>query len=114
MAEQHSRVGGEQDLLAVAVCIEEKGHLIHLPLTKTIHPVARKHKGLFWTEKTAGERMPSGSKKGGGYSSFSNSFSVVSNSSTVSATACGEAMSTPAIRSSSIGWSLDPARKNFL
>ncbi len=36
VAEQHSRVGGEQDLLAVAVCIEEKGHLIHLPLTKTI------------------------------------------------------------------------------
>ena len=58
--------------------------------------------------------MPSGSKKGGGYSSFSNSSSVVSNSSTVSATACGEAMSAPAIRSSSIGWSLDPARKNFL
>ena len=46
--------------------------------------------------------MPSGSKKGGGYSSFSNSFSVEKNTSTVSATAGGDAMSTPAILSSSI------------
>ena len=54
VAEQHSRVDGEQDLLAVAVCIEEKGDLIHLPLTKTISdytPCRTKAQEPFWDRK---------------------------------------------------------------
>ena len=70
VAEQHSRVDGEQDLLAVAVCIEEKGHLIHLPLTKTISdytPCRTKAQEPFWDRKNrkgAGSAPPG--KKGGG------------------------------------------------
>ena len=61
-----------------------------------------------------GRERKKGVRRDRPYSNSSSSRRVSSNSSTVSATACGEAMSTPAIRSSSIGWSLDPARKNFL
>ena len=61
-----------------------------------------------------GRERKKGVRRDRPYSNSSSSRRVSSNSSTVSATACGEAMSTPAILSSSIGWSLDPARKNFL
>ena len=61
-----------------------------------------------------GRERKKGVRRDRPYSNSSSSRRVSSNSSTVSATACGEAMSAPAIRSSSIGWSLDPARKNFL
>ncbi len=61
-----------------------------------------------------GRERKKGVRRDRPYSNSSSSRRVSSNSSTVSATACDEAMSTPAIRSSSIGWSLDPARKNFL